>query len=56
MLFAFSNNRTHVCDEVEEVDAVSVERQNVVRAFLGVRHSLHREEAGAKQRPLGQKF
>ena len=45
-----------VGDEVEESDAVLVERQDVLGALLGLGLPTDREEAGAKQRPRGQDF
>jgi len=57
MQFAtIKSKETYVCDEVEEVYTTPVERQDVVGALLGVGHSLHGEETGAEQRPLGQEF
>ena len=41
-------------DEVEEGDAVLVEREDVFGAFLGLCFPTDREEAGAKERPRRQ--
>ena len=41
-------------DEVEEGDAVLVQRQDVLRALLGLGLPPHREEARAEERPRGQ--
>ena len=43
-----------VGDEVEESDAVLVERQDVFGALLGLGLPTHREEAGSKERPRRQ--
>ena len=43
-----------VGDEVEESDAVLVERQDVLGALLGLGLPTDREEAGAKERPRRQ--